>query len=319
MNNSTTDQEEYLYRSWGSSTSFLWSYPIIDYVSLFRMKLIKEFLGDIGGKTVVDIGCGNGSISLLLWLLGAKVHSIDTSMEALQVTRSIRSLSERSTSLETLQATTGRRSLSERIPQFEPNLCQSDAMRLPYKGETFDIACCLETLEFVPDDMPAIKEIERVTKPGGMVLLFIPYDARATGEEKSFGYYRRYSFQTIKEKVGSRQLRLKHFAFWYFPMLKLLDLIRLRYIFAALGLLIEDLSDKNNSYKSRNLRNKDTFVHSLTRFYRTIFWRKAALPLLMHILDLNKLFQNSPYSNACTRANDVFLILRKTHYVEKSS
>ena len=292
------DQEGYIYRSWGSLNTLLWSYPIIDYVSLFRLKLIREFLGNIEGKTVIDIGCGNGSISLLLWLLGAKVHSIDTSMEALQVI-------------------TGRRSLSERIPQFEPNLCQSDAMRLPYKGETFDIACCLETLEFVPDDMPAIKEIERVTKPGGMVLLFIPYDARATGEEKSLGYYRRYSFQTMKEKVGSRQLRLKRFAFWYFPMLKLLDLIRLRYIFAALGLLIEALSDKNNSYKSRNLRNKDTFVHSLTRFYRTIFWRKAALPLLMHILDLNKLFQNSPYSNARTRANDVFLILRKRDHMPK--
>jgi len=298
MKSSTADQAKYLYFSFGSPTSSLWSYPIFDYASLFRMKLVREFLGDIEGKTVIDIGCGNGSISLLLWLLGAKVHSIDTSMEALQVTRSARNLSERSA-------------------QFAPNLCKGDAMRLPYKEETFDIVCCLETLEFVPDDIPAIEEIERVTKPGGMVILFIPYDARATGEEKPLGYYRRYSVKTMKEKLGSRQLRLKRVTFWYFPMLKLLDLVRLRYILAALGLLIEALSRKSDLYKSRNLRNHDTFVHSLIRFYRTKFWHKTALPLLMHVFDLNKLFQHSPYSSARARANDVFLILTKTYYVEK--
>jgi hypothetical protein len=151
-----------------------------------------------------------------------------------------------------------------------------------------------------------------VTKPGGMVLLFIPYDAEATGEEKSLGDYRRYSFKTMKEKLGSRQLHLKRFIFWYFPMLKLLDLIRLRYIYAALGLWVEALSDKNKSYKSRNLRNRHIFVHSLTRFYHTKFWRKAALPLLLRILELNKLFQNSPHSNGRARTNDVFLILKKT-------
>jgi ubiquinone/menaquinone biosynthesis C-methylase UbiE len=297
MKSSAVDQEEYLYRSSGADSS-LWSFPIFDYASSFRMQLMRGFLGDIEGKTVVDIGCGNGAISLLLWLLGAKVHSIDTSIKALQVTR-------------------GLRDLSERNAQFEPNLCQGDAMQLPYKGETFDIVCCLETLEFVPDDIPAIKEIERVTKPGGIVILFIPYDARATGEEKSLGYYRRYSIETIKEKLCSRQLHVKHVAFWYFPMLKLFDLIRLRKIYAALGLLIGALSDKNKSYRSHNLRNRDTFVHSLIRFYRTRFWRQAALPLLIRILDLNKLFQNSPYSDARAGANDVFLILKK-QYVKKA-
>jgi ubiquinone/menaquinone biosynthesis C-methylase UbiE len=265
----------------------------LDYASLFRMKLIREFLGDVDGKMAVDIGCGSGYTSFLLWFLGAKVHSIDISTKALQVTRSLRNLSKCST-------------------QFESNLCQGDATRLPIKGEIFDLVCCLETLEHLPDDRTAINEIARVTKPGGMVILAVPYDARVTGKEKSLGHYRRYSFKTMKERLYSRQLRLERVIFWCFPMLKLFDLIRLRYVYATLGLLIETLSDRNNSsHKLRNLRNHDTFVHSLIRFYCTKFWRKVALPSLLHVLKINKLFQNSPYSN------DVFLICRKAHHVEK--
>jgi ubiquinone/menaquinone biosynthesis C-methylase UbiE len=313
MNNNKSEREEYLYQSWGSSTDILWSYPIIDYVSLFRMKLVKELIGYINGKMAIDIGCGNGSISLLLWLLGAEVSSIDTSIEALQVTRNIRSLSKDSVPVENLQMITRNRDLGERIQKFRTNLCQSDAMQLPYKEETFDFVCCLETLEFVQDDMPAIREIERITKMGGIILLFVPYDRRADSEAKSLGYYRRYSFKTIKEKMITSTLDLKRFIFWYFPMLKLLDLIRLRYIYAAIGLWIEAFFDRKNSHRSRNLRNRDVFIHSLTRFYQTKFWHNVAMPLMLRLLNLNKLFQHYPYSDARSHANDVFLILKKTH------
>ena len=278
MKSNTADQEKYLY--------------FLDYSPVFRMKLIREILGDIDEKMAVDIGCGSGSISFLLWFLGAKVHSIDISKKALQVTRSLRNIGKCST-------------------QFEPNLCQGDATKLPIKGEIFDIVCCFETLEHLLDDRTAVDEIARVTKPGGMIIISVPYDARATGEEKSLECYRRYSLRAMKERLVHGQLRLKRVVFWCFPVLKLLDLIRLRYVYASLGLLIEDLSDKNEfKNKNRNLRNHDTFVRSLMRFYRTNFWRKMALPLAMRTLNLNKLFQNSPYSN------DVFLIFIKAQHAD---
>ncbi len=252
------------------------------------MKLIKEFLLDINGKTVADIGCGNGSISFLLWSLGAKVHSFDIDAKALQKTRSWTNLDNRRT-------------------RFESNLCQGDATRLPINKETFDVVCCLETLEHEPNDTAAVEEIERVTKPGGMVILSVPYDPRVTGEEKSFGLYRRYSFKTFNKRLSSSRLHLERTVFWYFPVLTLLEKVKLRYINAALGLFIDVLNDKNNSRRFHNLRNHDTFARSLVSFYRTKLWRKIASPALMKALNLNKLFQNLPYSN------DVFLILRKTN------
>jgi ubiquinone/menaquinone biosynthesis C-methylase UbiE len=261
---------------------------LLDYASLFRMKLISEILGDVNGKMVVDIGCGNGSVSFLLSFLGARVNSMDVSTRALQATRSLKSLSERSA-------------------QFKPNLCQGEATRLPFREETFDIVCCLETLQHSPDDRIAMNEIARVTKTGGMIILSVPHDASVTGKEKLPEHYKRYSLATLKERLCPRQLRLKRVIFWRFPFLELLELIRVRNVFAALGLLIEVLSSKNSSFhKSGSLQNHNAFLHRLLVFYCTRFWRKVALPLLLHILDLNKLFQNSLCSD------DVFSIFIKT-------
>src|SRR3989304_1297546 len=158
MNNNKVDQEKYLY--------------FLDYASLFRMKLIREFLGDINGRMVVDIGCGNGSVSFLIGFLGARVYSVDISTKALQETRSLMSRSKRS-------------------PQFENSLCQGDVMRLPLRDEIFDILCCLETLQFLPNARTAIEEMARVMKPGGIVILSVPYDPRTTSKERKPGDRRR--------------------------------------------------------------------------------------------------------------------------------
>lgn len=256
-----------------------YSLHLLDYASLHRMRLVQEFVGDVNEKVVLDLGCGNGSISFLLWYLGAKVHSVDISKRALKSTRNLRRISERNT-------------------QFEPSLCQGDATKLPLEEETFDIVFCIETLEHLRDDRSAIKEIERVTKSGGTVILAVPYDSKVTCSEKSGESYRRYSFETLKERLLSSRLCLKRAIFWCFPVLKILDLIKVRTFFAALGFLMKPSSDPDKSNAA--------FVRSLAAFYRTRFWLRGALPLMMYVLDFDLLFQNLPYSN------DVFLILTKT-------
>lgn len=49
------------------------------------------------------------------------------------------------------------------------------ADRLPFAGETFDTVLCTEVLEHVQDAERAASEMFRVTRPGGAVLVTVPY------------------------------------------------------------------------------------------------------------------------------------------------
>ena len=253
----------------------------LDYASLFRLRLIKELVGIIDGKTVVDIGCGNGSVSLFLWCLGAKVCSVDISRKALQRTRDLKEINK---------------------GEFSPNLVQSEAMKLPFKEETFDIVCCLETLQFLLNKRMAIEEMARVVKTGGIGILSVPNDLRSTGKEKS-GELKKDFSKTLEEVLCVRQLRLKRIVFWGFPIPELLEKMKIRDVFAALGALIETLSGNNK-------KGGTSFqYHALLKFYKTRIWRRAALPLILSILSISRLslFQKSPCSD------DVFLLFRKVN------
>ncbi|MCW4033993.1 MAG: methyltransferase domain-containing protein [Candidatus Bathyarchaeota archaeon] len=251
------------------------SLHLLDYASLFRLKLIHNLVGDVKDKTILDLGCGNGSISYLLWYLGANVYSVDISKQALFDTKNLG---------------TG----------FDSNICQGDATMLPFKPESFDLVFCVETLEHIQDDQTAIKQIEKVSKSGGTIVLAVPYSSRADAAQDSVKNYRYYSFKTMKNRLFSEHLRFQYMFFWYFPLLKLLEMLRVRVLFTVLGYLVEP---KNEKIKPKT---GGRFASSLTAFYNTRFWRRLAMPVLLKVFDLNMLFKNLPYSD------DVFLVFTKT-------
>jgi ubiquinone/menaquinone biosynthesis C-methylase UbiE len=54
------------------------------------------------------------------------------------------------------------------------NLLQADIERLPFKNNCFDIAYCVGVLSYLENDSNAIKEIGRVMKPGGKIIISVP-------------------------------------------------------------------------------------------------------------------------------------------------
>lgn len=50
----------------------------------------------------------------------------------------------------------------------------SDICSIPVEDSCFDVVLCTEVLEHVPEPIRAIKEISRILKPGGTLLLTIP-------------------------------------------------------------------------------------------------------------------------------------------------
>jgi ubiquinone/menaquinone biosynthesis C-methylase UbiE len=53
-------------------------------------------------------------------------------------------------------------------------LYRGDAESLPFRSESFDHVICLGVLEYLPDYRPALREISRVLRPGGVAVFSIP-------------------------------------------------------------------------------------------------------------------------------------------------
>lgn len=50
----------------------------------------------------------------------------------------------------------------------------SDIINIPVSDKSFDVVLCTEVIEHVPDPISAIKEISRILKPGGVLLISAP-------------------------------------------------------------------------------------------------------------------------------------------------
>lgn len=63
---------------------------------------------------------------------------------------------------------------------------KADLCELPFADASFDFAVCVHTLEHVPDDRRALRELYRVLRPGGRAVLQVPpSDLAETREDPS--------------------------------------------------------------------------------------------------------------------------------------
>lgn len=102
------------------------------------------------GETVLDVGCGGGGnlLRILERCPNSRVEGIDYSEESVACSRK----------------TTG--AYADRC-----GIVCGDAMQLPYPDETFDRAVSFESIYFWPDPLQGLKEMFRILKVGGKVML----------------------------------------------------------------------------------------------------------------------------------------------------
>jgi ubiquinone/menaquinone biosynthesis C-methylase UbiE len=108
--------------------------------------LFIDFAGIADGDSILDVGCGTGSLTFALAKAARpdEIIGIDYSPVFVEAA--------------------ARRNKDPRIA-----IRQGDACDLPFEDGTFDRALALLVLHFVPDAGKAVSEMRRVVRPGGVV------------------------------------------------------------------------------------------------------------------------------------------------------
>lgn len=118
---------------------------------LFFRKVISQCKKYIHGQTI-DIGCGSGDFLRILNELGIdiKIHGIDFSGSAIQRCKKL-------------------------LPNG--NFAVGNIYKMGYADNTFDVVFCIEVLEHLESPDIAFREIGRICKKNGIIIITIPNGA----------------------------------------------------------------------------------------------------------------------------------------------
>jgi 2-polyprenyl-3-methyl-5-hydroxy-6-metoxy-1,4-benzoquinol methylase len=142
-----------------------------------KYMLIMKWLPKENNLRVLNAGCGSGEMNNLLsknesW----SVDAIDTDDKAIEMSRSINR-----SNLRVIQTS---------IEEYEPD-------------KAYDIITCSDVLEHIEDDVRAIKKLNLLLKPGGILYVSVPAMQGLFGyHDEMLGHYRRYSRKELREKLS---------------------------------------------------------------------------------------------------------------------
>ena len=82
-------------------------------------------------------------------------------------------------------------------PAADPDIV-GDAHALPFPDNSFEVVICREVLEHVENPIRAVDELYRTLKPGGKLLIYVPFLFYYHAHEGYYGDYWRFTYDTLK-------------------------------------------------------------------------------------------------------------------------
>jgi SAM-dependent methyltransferase len=152
-----------------------------------RRRIIAEFVGRVCREMneprprILDVGCGTGANLQMLSQFGA-AEGVDVSAEALDFCRA--------------------RGLVD--------VKQGAAEHIPFADASFDLVTGLDVVEHLDDDIGGLREMQRVLRPGGRVVLFVPAFQFLWGVQDDISHHRRrYTLPELKQKLSESGLTVE--------------------------------------------------------------------------------------------------------------
>jgi 2-polyprenyl-3-methyl-5-hydroxy-6-metoxy-1,4-benzoquinol methylase len=152
--------------------------------SRIRAKRIFSLLPKKGGKKrILDAGCGPGLHSSILKKKGFDVYSIDIDKEKVKFLKK---------------------------SPFKLKVYQGDITNTNFKKGFFDYIVCSDVIEHIKNDKKAIKELSRILKKGGNLILTVPSCSQQNKDNwKRYGHERvGYSIKDLKELGKKNNLKI---------------------------------------------------------------------------------------------------------------
>lgn len=190
-----------------------------------HMERYKFALERVKGLSVLDVACGAGYGSHMLASEAKEVCGIDISDEAVQYARE---------------------HYSGQNIKFEV----MDSRAIKYPDHSFDAVVSFETIEHVPEPEVFLKEIKRILKPDGLLIISTPnLETTCDGKEVHVPFH-------VKE----------------FTLQEMMDLLK---AFHGIDVYAQKMSYHKRSYKKIKLLSR--YVHRSIKEMIVAYWRTKIL------------------------------------------
>lgn len=202
------------------------------------LSLLKKYSQKKARLKILDAGCGTGLLSKKLEKYG-DVTGLDFSPEALKFAR--------------------KRRVKTKL---------GSVTKIPFKASTFDAAVCVDVIyhSSIKDDIAALKELRRVLKNGGMLILRVPANRWLHLEHDKHVHTReRYTKSLLKRKLKTAKFNLIHLSYVNAILLPLAMVKQFIEVFvSSKGSGVEKIPSVINSFLKAGLRFELLFVMNET-------------------------------------------------------